>query len=117
MTGIALQLRQPEVEQFHPSRLRDHDVAGFQIPMHHTLPVGLVQRVGNLDGVFECLIERQPSLFQPLLECLALDVLHDEVVNPVLFADVVERADVGVVQAADSSCFTLEAFTALGVGG
>ena len=85
--------------------------------MHHTLTVRLVQRIGDLDGVFEGLIQRQSAFLQTLLERLTLHVLHDEVVNPVLFADVVERADVRVVQAADGPCFTLEAFPALRIGG
>ena len=85
--------------------------------MHDTLPVGLVQRVGNLDGVFQTLIEWQPSLLQPLLERVALDVLHDEVVEAVLFTDIVERTDVGMVQATDRTGLTLEAFPALGIVG
>ncbi len=85
--------------------------------MHHTLPVRLVQCVGDLDGVFEGLIERQPSLLQTGRQSVALHQLHDEVVNPILFAHVVERADVRVVQAADGFGFALEAFTQTGVAG
>jgi hypothetical protein len=30
-------------------RFGQHDVARLQIPMHHTLPVGFIQSIGNLD--------------------------------------------------------------------
>ena len=53
----------------------------------------------------------QASFFQTLLERLPIDILHNEVMNPVLFANVVERADVRVVQAADGLSFALESFT------
>ena len=106
---IPLQLRQPEVQQLRPG-LRDHDVAGFQIPMNNPLSVSLVECVGDLDGVFEGLVEREASLLQPLLQRVPIHVLHDEVVNPVLFTDVVERADMGMVQAADGLGFALESF-------
>ena len=52
-----------------------------------------------------------------LFQSVALDQFHHEEVNAVLFADVVECADVRMVQAAHSFGFTLEAFTALRVGG
>ena len=43
--------------------------------MDDPLAVRLVERVGDLDGSLECLIERQRSLGQPLGQRLALQVL------------------------------------------
>ena len=54
--------------------------------------------------------ERQRTTFQPLLERLSVNVLHDQVVNVIVIADVVERADVRMVQAGDDLGFALEAF-------
>jgi hypothetical protein len=45
--GMALQLRQPEVEQLR-ARLCDHDVAGFQVAVRHALPVRDAQRICDL---------------------------------------------------------------------
>ena len=58
--------------------------------------------------------ERESSFLQPLLERVTFHQLHDEIVNAVLFSDVVERADVRVVQAAGGGGFAFEAFPALG---
>ncbi len=81
--------------------------------MNDVSPVRLVEGIGDLDGVVERLGEREPAPFQPLLERLALDVLDDQVVNVVLHADVVERADVRMVQARDDARFTLEPLPAV----
>ena len=45
------------------------------------------------------------------LQRLAVDVLHHQVVDVVLHPDVVERADVWMVQAGNDEGFAIEAFT------
>ena len=45
---------------------------------------------------------------EPVLERLAFEALHDEEVDAVLAADVVERADVRVIEAGDDLGFALE---------
>ena len=72
---------------------------------------------GDLDGVFESLVEREASLRQPGGQRVALHPFHDEVMDAVLFANIEERADVRVVQAAHGTGFTLEAFPQMGVAG
>jgi len=39
---------------------------------------------------------------------------HDQVVDAVLLSDVVQGADVGVVETGDGSCFSLKAFPQFG---
>ena len=108
-TGLfsGLQLRQPKVQELRP-RLGQHDVAGLQIPMHDPLPVRLVQRIRNVDGDSQRLIQRQRALLQPLGQRLPVEILHDQEVDPVLVADVMEGADVRVVQRRDGFGFSLE---------
>jgi len=67
--------------------------------MDDVLRVRSIERVGDLSAVFQRLIERQRSC-----EWRAVDVLHDEVVR----ADVVEGADVRMVQRRDCPRFPLE---------
>src|SRR5262249_7484523 len=52
-----------------------------------------------------------------LVERLALQVLEHEVVDPALVTDVVEHADVGVVEGRDRPRLALEALAQLGVPG
>ena len=85
--------------------------------MHHTLPVRLVESVGNLDCVFESLVERQSAFVEALRKGFTVDQFHDQIVDAVLPADVVECADVRVIQTADGPGLTLETFAALRVVG
>ena len=85
--------------------------------MDDPLSMGLVERFGHLDRVAQRLVERKSTFFQPLRQRFALDVLHDEVVDTVLLADVIECANVRMVQARDRAGFTLEALTELDVIG
>ena len=75
--------------------------------MRDALLVRGVESIANLRGVLQRLIERQRSL-----ERRALDVLHHQVIRP----DIVERADVGMIQRRDSARFALESFAELGLG-
>ena len=111
-----LQLRQPKVQQLRPG-LGQHDVGWLQIPMHDPLPVRLVQGIRYLDGNGQRLIERQCALLQPLRQRLAIEILHDQEVDPVLAADVVERADVWMVQRGNRAGFALEPLLQIGVIG
>ena len=66
------QFRQAEVEQLRPG-LGEHDVAGFQIAMGDAFAMRLVQRIGNLDGVLQYLLDRQRAFLQSLRERLAFE--------------------------------------------
>ncbi len=79
--------------------------------------VGLVERVRDLDADPERLLLRQGALLQPVGERLAFEVLHHQVVDAVLLADVVEGADVGMVEGGGGAGLTLEARAAVGVLG
>jgi hypothetical protein len=109
-------LRHAEIEELH-SRLRNHDVPRFQIAVHHPLPMGLIEGIGDLDSVAKREVEPDGSFFQTLPEGLTLDALHDQEIDAVLASDVVERADVRMVQARDRPRLALETHLTLGVGG
>ena len=55
---LSPQLCQPEVEQLD-ARPRQHDVGGLQVAMDDALLVGGGERVGDLDGVLQGLLDRQ----------------------------------------------------------
>ncbi len=64
----------------------------------------------------KCLVERQRATFEPLGQRLALQVLHHQKVGVLLPADVVERADIGMVECRDRFGFALEPLTYVWVG-
>ena len=67
------------------------------------------QRVGDLDSEAQDLVDGQRPLGEAIGQRLAFEVLQDEVVDAVLLADVVERADVGMVEGGDGAGLALEA--------
>ena len=75
--------------------------------MSDALLVCSVQRIANLRGILQRLIERQRPL-----QRRPLDVLHNQVIR----SDIVQRADVRMVQRSDSPRFALEAFAELALG-
>ena len=109
-------LRQSEVEQLR-ARLREHDVAGLQIPVDDARAVRLVERRRDLDRRLERLVDRERALRQPIRQRLAFEILHDEERGAVLLADVVQRADVRMIELRDRAGFAIEALAELRVGG
>ncbi len=85
--------------------------------MDHTLLVGAVQGVGDLDGGPRELPGRERPPAQTVGERFPLQVFHDQVIDPVLMAYVVQGADVRMVQAGDGARLALEAQTEVGVVG
>ena len=85
--------------------------------MDDPAPVRGVQRSGDLGPDPKRLLDGQRPLRQAVRQRLALQVLHDQVVGPVLVADVVERADVRVRELRDRLRLALEPLAQLRRGG
>src|SRR5688500_11687556 len=66
------------------------------------------ERGRDLDGDAQGLVERQRPAVEPLRQRLALEVLHDEVVDAFLLAHVVQDADVRVAEGGDGARLALE---------
>ena len=60
---------------------------------------------GDLRGVAERLVDRQRAIFQPVGDGVAFEQFHHQVVG----ADVVKRADVGMIQRRNRTGLALEA--------
>src|SRR5260221_109651 len=74
------------------------------------LPSGerTIWRVGDLDAIADHVIDRKRAANDSIGERLAVDVLHDQEVDLRLAADVVERANVRMVERGDRFRFALE---------
>src|SRR5205085_6070634 len=97
--------------------LREHDVGRLQIAMDDSFAVRAVERRRDLDAVAKDLIERQRSFAQSIGERFAVEELHDEKVHAVVEANVVQRADVRMIELRDRLRLALEADAQLRVGG
>ena len=85
--------------------------------MDNSGAVGLIEGICNLRTHLQNLIDWQRSFLKPLRQCLSFHAFHHKVVDAILLTDVVQRADVRMVQARDSSCFTFEPLLVRGVVG
>ncbi len=95
---------QAEIEHLHSAAGFDLDVARLEIAMYDVLFVRGRQRCLNLLRNGQCLAQRKRSLLDSFGKGFAFDQLHHQVVR----SDVVERANVGVIQRCNRSRFTLE---------
>ena len=107
--------RDAEVQKFRAS-LRQHDIAWLQIAVDDPLPVRLFQGISDLNGVALGLIQGQRAFLQSLGERPTLQALHDQEVGIALLADVVQSADVRVVQGCNSAGLTLEPLLEIRIG-
>src|SRR5579862_4239136 len=74
-----------------------------------------IERVGHLGGEVYDLLDRNWFAFDAVFQRAAFQTLHDDVETVLVLADVVNGADVGMVQRGCGSSFTLEAFAGLGI--
>src|ERR1017187_2554940 len=83
--------------------------------MNDPLGVCRVQCIGNFngDGNKNVRFQRTPS--DAMLQCQPVQELHGDERLPIVLADLVDRADVGVVQGGSGACFPAEAFERLRV--
>ena len=83
--------------------------------MHDPPGVGRPESLRDLDPVAQNLVERKRPPRQPPGQRLALQQLHHQEVDVTLPADVVEGADVRVIQARDRPGLAREAGESLGI--
>ena len=77
--------------------------------MYDAFAVRGIERVGDLDPEVENFVDRQWPLRHELKQCLALQKLHREERMSLYLADVMQRADIGMIQRRGSAAFPLKA--------
>ncbi len=89
--------RQPKIQNLGVSALGHEDVRRLDVAVNDALGVRGVERVGNLDG------QRQNSVSsgRPAIRCFSVTPSRNSMAMkalPILLTDVVDRADVGMIQ-------------------
>ena len=86
--------------------------------MDDALLMRRLQRVGDLRRVAHGIVDGQGTItLQSVGQRFTLDMLHDEIADPILFANVEQRTDMRVVQARNRPAFVREPAFQLAVGG
>src|SRR2546422_313170 len=90
------------------SAIRDEDIGRFDVTVNDPLRMGSIQCVGNLDGQLQQLLRVERPAGNAVLERLALQKLHDNKVLALVFINLMDGTDVGVIQGGGGASFTLE---------
>ena len=96
----------------------EHDVARLQIAVNDSGAVCPVDRGADLNGDVERLVHLQlRRTAQPVSECFPFEKLEDQIIELAVAADVVDGADVRIVQRGNDARLLLEALARFGIGG
>ena len=108
-TARQTDLRQPKIQNLGVSALGHKQVCGLDVAVDYAFCVCRVQRVGNLDGKGQNQLGFHRSPSDAVFQRQPVQKLHGDEGLSVLLADVVDRADVGVIQCRGRLGFALEA--------
>ena len=109
-------LRQPEVQHLDSAVVAHLDVRRLEIAMDDALLVRRLERLGDLVGDWQRLVERNRATRDALRQIVALDQFHHErAVTPPALLQAVDCSDVRMVQRGEDFRFALEARKPLGV--
>jgi hypothetical protein len=85
--------------------------------MDHPAAMGTLEAVADFDSIAKDLVDWQRPIAETIGESLAFQILHHEVADAVLLSDIMEGADVGMVQRRDGSGFAVETLPGVGILG
>ena len=97
------------------SALGDKNVGGLDVAVNDSFGVRGIQGISNLNPKFQELFDFERLARDALPEGLALQQFHHDVGLAMLLTNLMNRADVGMIQRRGSTGFTLESFQGLPV--
>ena len=107
--GRSAQLGEPEIQNLYRSFGRDLHVSRLQVAMHDSLLVRGFERIGDLPRDIDRFVERNGTLSDSVGQRRPFHQFHHQVIRP----DVVEMADIVMVERRDGSRFLAEAIAEL----
>src|SRR5579862_6013438 len=93
----------------------DEDIAGFDVAMNDALAMRRLQTFGELNGKIDQLLNEQRFFGDEVLEGLAFEILHGQECAAINIADLVDRANVGMIEQRCCASFAPEALKGLRV--
>src|SRR6266480_3526536 len=102
------ELCNPKVEHFHVSVRPEHDVLRLNVAMNNSRLVCGGERTRDLDRDVNGFTQLHSSALQTFTQRLALNQFTSDVMNRVIFADLVNRQDIWMIETNNSARFLLK---------
>src|SRR5208282_2168730 len=115
--GLQGDFSQPEIQNLRLTSTRDENVCGLDVPMDDTLRVSRIECVGDLDAHIKHRLDLHRLASNPVPERLPLQQFHCDEGSPICLVNLVDRANVRVIQRGRSLGFPLEAAESLCIVG
>src|SRR5664279_4096144 len=109
------QLGKAEVEDLCGAAIHKENIGRFDVSMNDAFVVGCFQSIGNLDSEIEKLRNRDRLSRNTALQSLAFEKFHSDKGAAFEFADVIDGADIGVIQSGCRTSFAAKALDCLRV--
>ena len=116
-TPILRHLGQTKVENLGRPARGDKDVRRLDVAVHDAFGVCRIERLGDIDPDGEQLLDLQRPIADEMFQRLAFQVLHDDEGLVALFPNVMDGADVGMIQCGCGLGLAPEAAERRGVAG
>src|ERR1700722_2945654 len=117
MTALRSELGQTEIQNLDIAPLRHKKVRGLDVSVNNAAGVGRIEPIGNLYAQIEQLSNLKWTALDQVLQGRTFEILHGDEGLTLLLADIVDGADVGMVQRRGGLGLTLEAAESLGILG
>ena len=115
--AVLRELGQAEVKNLRRPALHEKNVGRLDVAVHDAFGVRSFQPVGELNSDVKKLRDLDGLLRDAPLQRLSLEQLHGDKRTPFKFLDIVNRADVGMIQRGSRACFTPESLDGLRILG
>ena len=113
----AAEFGQAEIENFCRAAIDQKNVGGLDVAMNDAFDVGGFEAVGDLNADLQKFRSGDGLPGDAVLESLALEKFHGDEGTAFEFADVVNGADVRVIEGGSGAGFAAEAFDGLRITG
>src|SRR5260221_6521417 len=105
---LGRELGQAEIEDLCVPTISYKDIRGLDVAVNDSFAMRGIERVGNLDAQREQSFQLHGTLGDTVLQRRAFQEFHGDEGLPVLLTDVMDRADVGMIQCGRGLRLTLE---------
>jgi hypothetical protein len=113
--SLRTHLGETEIENLHLAGRDQKDVSGLDVAVDDALAVSGIERVGELDGDFEDTIQGERPALQDGGQALAFEQLHGDERRTAVLVDLMNRADIRVIQCGSGASFAIEALERDGI--